>query len=141
MIAGQSQESYAAYQRQAPWLRSMVAPGPNYERVVEWATTADRVSVADAMFDTGTRDLRAKIAAVRSPMLVLGSWYAYKDYSTRAAVEATFRRQYAQAPNYTLALADTARHFVMLDSPEWTWAQMDAFLAGGKAAAANRGGQ
>jgi hypothetical protein len=63
---------------------------------------------------------------------VLGSWYGYKDFSTKAAVEATFRRQFAKAPRWTLALADTARHFVMLDSPEWTWSQMDAFLTDGK---------
>jgi len=141
MIRGQTQEAYAAYQRQAPYLRGMVAPGADYERVVQWAATSDRITVADAMFEVGTRDLRAKIAAVRSPMLVLGSWYGYKDYSTREAVEATFRTQYAKAPRWTLALADTARHFVMLDSPEWTWARMEAFLAGGATASANGGGR
>jgi N-formylmaleamate deformylase len=128
MVRGQTQEAYAAFQRQAPWLRGMVAPGANYERVVKWAETSDHTSVADAMYDCGTRDLRGKIAAIQSPMLVLGSWYGYKDFSTKAAVEATFRRQFAKAPRWTLALADTARHFVMLDSPEWTWSQMDAFL-------------
>lgn len=138
MIAGQTQEAYAAYQRNAPHLRGMVAPGPDYERVVDWAASSDRVSVADAMFEVGTRDLRGRIAAIRSPMLVLGSWYAYRDFSTRAAVEATFRSQYARAPSWSLALADTARHFIMLDSPEWTWERIDAFLADG-AAAGSRG--
>jgi hypothetical protein len=141
MIRGQTREAYAAYQRQAPYLRSMVAPGPNYDRVVEWAAASDPIAVADAMFEVGTRDLRAKIGAVRSPMLVLGSWYGYKGFSTREAVEATFRTQYARAPRWTLALADTARHFVMLDSPGWTWAQMDAFLAGGGIASAPGGGR
>jgi len=61
--------------------------------------------------------------------------------STRAAVEATFRTQYAKAPHWTLALADTARHFVMLDSPEWTWARIDAFLAGDATASATGGGR
>lgn len=129
MIGGQTQEAYAAFQKSSPYLKTMVAPGPNFDRVVEWAATSDRHAVADAMFETGTRDLRAAVAGVSSPMLVLGSWYGYKGYSTREAVEATFRRQYARAPHWTLALADTARHFIMLDSPEWTWAQMDGFLA------------
>ncbi len=133
-IRGQTQEAYAAYQRRAPYLRGMVAPGPNLDRVLEWASTSDRIAVADAMFEVGTRDLRAKIGAVRSPMLVLGSWYGYKDFSTRAAVEATCRSQYAKAKHCTVALADTARHFVMLDSPEWTWSRMDAFLSAGGAA-------
>ena len=48
MMRGQTQEAYAAYQRQAPYLKSMVAPGPNYDRVVEWAVTSDRIAVADA---------------------------------------------------------------------------------------------
>lgn len=141
MIAGQSQEAYAAFQRQAPYLRGMVAPGPDQERVIGWAASSDRIAVADAMYEVGTRDLRGRIAAVRSPMLVLGSWYGMKDFTTREAVEATFRAQYARAPRVTLALADTARHFVMLDSPEWTWAQVDAFLAGDAAAQPARGGR
>lgn len=141
MIRGQSQESYAAFQRQAPWLRGMAAPGASTERVIGWAAASDRIAVADAMYDIGTRDLRARIDAVRSPMLVLGSWYGMKEFSTREAVEATFRRQYAKAPRWTLALADTARHFIMLDSPEWTWAKMDAFLAGTRAAGAREAGR
>jgi pimeloyl-ACP methyl ester carboxylesterase len=136
IIRNQTREAYSAYQRQAPYLRDLVAPGRNYDRVVEWAAASDPVAVADGMFEVGTRDLRPRIAAIRSPMLVLGSWYGYRAFSTREAVEATFRRQYANAPHWTLALADTARHFVMLDSPDWTWAQIDAFLAGSAAAKA-----
>lgn len=128
-IKAQTQESYVAYQRQAPYLKSMVAPGPNYDRVLEWATTSDRSTVADAMADITSRDLRDRLPSLRSPILVLGSWYGTKAYTTRAAVEATFRRQYARAPQWTLALADTARHFIMLDSPDWMYAQMDAFLS------------
>ena len=142
MMRGQTQEAYAAYQRQAPYLKSMVAPGPNYDRVVEWATTSDRIAVADAMFDVGTVDLRDKLPAMRSPVLVLGSWYGMKAFSTREAVEATFRRQYAGTPKWTLAMADTARHFMMLDAPQWTWAQMDAFLgAAGSSARLTEGGR
>jgi hypothetical protein len=73
-------------------------------------------------------------------MLVIGTWYGMKEFSTRAAVEATFRRQYAQAPDWSLALADTARHFVMLDSPDWTWAQIDGFLASRATASARTAG-
>lgn len=135
MMRGRTQEAYAAYQRQAPYLKSMVAPGKGYERVVEWATASDGIAVADAMYDLSSRDLRAKLQDLRSPLLVLGSWYGMKAFTTREAVEATFRRQYAQAPQWTLAVADTARHFIMLDSPDWMYAQMDAFLDAGAAGA------
>ena len=132
MVAGiknQTQEAYVAYQHQAPYLKAMVAPGPNYDRVLEWATTSDHNAVADAMGDIMSRDLREKLPSLRVPVLVLGSWYGMKAYTSREAVEATFRRQYARAPQWTLALADTARHFIMLDSPDWMYAQMDAFLS------------
>jgi pimeloyl-ACP methyl ester carboxylesterase len=137
MMRGHTQEAYTAFQKNAPYLKSMVAPGPNYDRVLEWATTSDRIAVADAMYDLTGRDLRSRLPGVRSPVLVLGSWYGMKEYTTREGVEATFRRQYAGTPHWTLALADTARHFIMLDSPEWTFAQMDEFLArpGSKAGA------
>src|SRR4030095_5394825 len=101
----------------------------------QWAVTSDRIAVADAMFDLTSRDLRDQLPALREPVLVLGSWYGMKGFSTREQVEATFRRQYAGTPRWSLALADTARHFIMLDSPEWMWAQMDTFLgAAGPAA-------
>jgi pimeloyl-ACP methyl ester carboxylesterase len=142
MMRGQTQEAYAAYQRQAPYLKSMVAPGPNVDRVVEWAVTSDRIAVADAMFDVSSRDLRDKLPSLRSPVLVLGSWYGMKAFSTREAVEATFRRQFARTPRWTLAIADTARHFIMLDAPEWTWTQMDAHLgAAGSSARRNESGR
>lgn len=140
LLRGQTQEGYASFQRSAPWLRGMVAPGPDYERVVAWATASDHATVGDAMYDLGTRDLRGRLTSLRSPLLVLGSWYGMKDFSTRDAVEATFRSQYATAPRWTLAVADTARHFIMLDSPDWTWARMDAFLAPGNGAASAKGG-
>lgn len=129
MMRGQTQENYVAYQKNAPYLKSMVAPGPGYDRVLQWATTSDGIAVADAMYDLTGRDLRGRMPGLRSPVLVIGSWYGMKDYTTRDGVEATFRRQYAGTPNWTLALADTARHFIMLDSPDWMYAQMDAFLA------------
>ena len=141
MMRGQTQEAYAAYQQKAPYLKNMVAPGPNYDRVVQWAVSSDRIAVADAMLDVASRDLRGRLPGMRSPVLVLGSWYGMKAFSTREAVEATFRRQYAGTPRWTLAMADTARHFIMLDAPEWTWNQMDAFLgaAGSSARAVESG--
>ena len=130
MLRNQTQEAYAAFQKQSPFLKPMVAPGPNYDRVVAWAGASDHTTVGDAMYDISVNDLQPRLGTIRSPMLVLGNWYGMKEYSTRAATEATFRRQFKNAPKWTLAIADTARHFIMLDSPAWTWDQMDAFLAG-----------
>ena len=128
MIGGQTQEAYAAYQKNAPYLRGIVTGDENYARVLEWASTSNPASVADAISDTYSADLRERIAEIRSPLLVLGSWYGFREFSTRQAIENNFRAQYARAPRWSFATADSARHFLMLDDPEWTWGAVNGFL-------------
>jgi pimeloyl-ACP methyl ester carboxylesterase len=128
MIAGQSQEAYASFQKTSPHLRGIVTGEANFARVLGWASRSHPAAVADAMSDTYSVDLRDSIAQIRSPLLVLGSWYGFKDFSTREAIEQNFRTQYAKAPRWSFALADTARHFLMLDDPEWTWRAVNGFL-------------
>lgn len=128
MIAGQSQEAYAEYQKSSGHLRGIVTRPGDYARVLAWASTSSPVAVADAMTDVFATDLRETVAAVRSPLLVLGSWYGFKDFTTREAVERNYRDQYARVPRWSFAMADSARHFLMLDDPDWTWAQAGRFL-------------
>ena len=139
MIRSQSQEEYAAFQRQSPFLREMVTGPEDLARVTDWATRSDHTSVADAMFETYTTDLRDSLDRIATPVLVLGTWYGMRRVTTRAAVEATFRSQFARLPQWTLSVADSARHFVMLDNPDWTWKQVDSFLAAGSGTAKLRG--
>jgi pimeloyl-ACP methyl ester carboxylesterase len=140
MIRGQSQEAYAAFQRQSPFLRGMATRPEDVARITEWAAASDRVAVADAMFEVNTTDLRPRMKELHVPMLVLGSWYGLKAFTTREAVERTFRGQYAGASGWSFALADSARHFLMLDDPEWTWSHVDGFLAANARTASSNGG-
>ena len=39
-----------------------------------------------------------------------------------------FRAQYTKLAGVEIAMAETARHFVMLDDPAFLFARMDAFL-------------
>jgi len=128
MIAGQSQEAYAEFQRSSGHLRGIVTRPDDYARVLAWASTSKPAAVADAMTDVYATDLREAVAAVRSPLLVLGSWYGFKDFTTREAVERNYRDQYARVPRWSFAMADSARHFLMLDDPDWTWGQTGRFL-------------
>lgn len=100
---------------------------------------SDRRSVADAMLDVNTVDLRDRLPALGRPLLGVGTWYRMRTFTTRAAVDSTFRAQYAGAPHWSFALADSARHFVMLDAPVWTWDRVDAFLAAETPAACEGG--
>jgi pimeloyl-ACP methyl ester carboxylesterase len=46
----------------------------------------------------------------------------------REAVEHSYAQQYAGLHGARLVVADTAKHFVMLDDPAFLFAQMDAFV-------------
>ncbi len=134
-IAEESQADYAAFQKQSPYLHAMVTRPADYERVLAWAVESDHRAVADGMYEVAVTDLRTQVAHLRSPLLVLGTWYGLAAYSTRAAVEANFHAQYDVVPHWSFATADSAKHFMMLDDPEWTWSHVNAFLDSLSAAA------
>jgi pimeloyl-ACP methyl ester carboxylesterase len=128
-IASETQEDFAAFQRTSPYVKEMVTSPEQLARVTDWGVRSDHRSVADAMFEVGTVDLRAQLDRIRTPVLVLGTWYGMRTMTTRARVDSTFHAQFAGLPQCSIAVADSARHFVMLDAPDWTWKHMDEFLS------------
>ena len=69
-------------------------------------------------------------------MLVLGTWAGLheqlKKYGvevSRADVIQTFDTQFTRLSKLHFALAETARHFIMFDDPQWFFRELDAFLA------------
>lgn len=129
MLRAQSRDQYVAFQRNSPYVREMVTGKADLARITEWGVSSDHVAVADAMFEVNTVDLRPQLDRIQAPVLVLGSWYGMRQFTTRAATDSTFRAQFSGLPRSTFALADSARHFIMLDAPDWTWSQVDRFLA------------
>lgn len=125
-----SREAYLEFQRTSPMYASMVRRPDDLARVRGWAAGSDQATVANALFEAGTTDLRSDLTRIRARTLVLGSWAGLEAFTTREGVEANFRAQYARLPAMRFAMAETALHYVMLDDPAWTFAQMDAFLAG-----------
>ena len=118
--------TYAASQRRTA--SSMASAPADVERIIGWGQRSDRETVINAMGTLMASDLRQDVAKIKSPTLVLGTWIAYKDYAPRTAIEATFQQQYAQLPGVQIALADTARHFIMYDQPDWMVARIEQFL-------------
>ncbi|PRC93833.1 alpha/beta fold hydrolase [Solimicrobium silvestre] len=107
---------------------SMVSKPADIERVMGWGAASDRNTVINAMYELMATDLRDDIAQIKAPTLVLGTWIAYQEYAPRSAIENTFKMQYQKLPGVKIAFADTARHFIMYDDPQWMFAQMDEFL-------------
>ncbi|MDO8069399.1 alpha/beta fold hydrolase [Janthinobacterium sp. SUN206] len=126
--AMRAQDAAAASASQRRTVAAMASAPADVERIIGWGQRSDRETVIKAMGTLMASDLRQDVAKVQSPTLVLGTWIAYKDYAPRAAIEATFQQQYRQLPGVQIALADTARHFIMYDQPDWMFGQIEQFL-------------
>jgi pimeloyl-ACP methyl ester carboxylesterase len=125
-MKNQDAATFAESQRRS--VASMVTKPDDLERVLGWGRKSDGATVMNAMHDLIATDLRQDIERIKSPTLVLGTWIAYKEYTTRAAVENTFKTQYQKLSGVTIEVADTARHFIMYDDPNWMFERMEKFL-------------
>ena len=119
----------AAHQAgQLQTLRTMITGEADVQRALAWGLESDRTTVANAMADLMGQDLRQNIARIKAPTLVMGSWIAYKNFGTREQFLQTYQDQYRQLPGVTIEMADNARHFIMLDDPDWMYDRIDQFL-------------
>lgn len=109
-------------------VKAMVTSPANFEMIMDWSRKSDRVAMGDALYEMMTTDLRPDLGQIKSPVLVIGTWVAYKDYATREQVEHNFRLQYSNLKNYDFVLSPAARHFVMLDDPDGFFQAVDHFL-------------
>lgn len=126
MMLQQTPEQFQQFSAMS--IKTMVTKPEDGARIAGWGQQSDRVTVIQAMTDLLGTDLRQDLKRVTAPVLVLGSWIAYRDYTTREVVEATFREQYKYTSKLTLEMADTARHFIMFDDPDWMLARIQPFL-------------
>lgn len=111
-------------------LATMITDPERIKLAKKWGLDSDPASVNQAMFEMMTTDLRQKIATVKTPTLVMGSWIAYKDYGmSHERLDISYGAQYKNMENHTLVITDTGKHFIMWDDPKFYFAKMDAFLA------------
>lgn len=126
----QSQDMYERYVKSGVATRMMVTKDADLDRLIAWGLASDRTAVTDAMYEMLTTDLRAAIANIKRPTLVMGTWIGYKEYTDRAKTLENLKAQYSKLAAADIRLSDTSRHFIMWDDPQWMFAQMDPFLAG-----------
>ena len=111
-------------------LRGMTRDPARLETLKAWGRGSDRATTAQAMYELMTTDLRANLAQVKSPTLVLGAWAAYAPMgSTKASTANIFRTQYAALDGLRLEMSEGGYHFLMWDDPTWVQATVRDFLA------------
>jgi pimeloyl-ACP methyl ester carboxylesterase len=88
---------------------------------------SDRKTVADAVYELMTTDLRPELARIKAPIEIV---YAYDAlFGVPAArVDAMYRQSYASAPEVHFTRIDDSFHFVMLDQPERFSSAVASFL-------------
>lgn len=116
-------------QQQKMTMPTMITDSINVKIATEWSIQSNRATIAQAMFELMTTDLRTNVEKVTIPILILGSWYGAKDYGiTKEIVKTNYENQFYKAKNYKIVIAETAKHFIMWDEPKWFLNTIKPFL-------------
>lgn len=127
MLLNQDAATFAHMQNTA--IRTMVSDSAQAFNVTQWSIASDRATLAAAMREMMTTDYRKNISTIRVPTLVLGSWGGYKSFGmTSDMVLGLFQQNYAALPSVVIHMAPAARHFIMLDEPNWFLGEIHSFL-------------
>ncbi len=97
--------------------------------LVEWSLESDRNTFSQAIYELMITDYRLNLSSLKTPILVLGSWYSGKQYGmTAESVKGNFSLQYQLAENVQIEMAPTAHHFIMWDNQDWFMTQIQNFI-------------
>jgi pimeloyl-ACP methyl ester carboxylesterase len=110
-------------------LPGMITSTERIAQVSKIASKADANTQAEVMYEMFTTDLRKTVAAIDCPVLLMGTWIAYKQYgATHETTVKNFEAQIANVKNHKIEISDTARHFIFYDNPAWFFEKMNGFL-------------
>jgi pimeloyl-ACP methyl ester carboxylesterase len=123
MTPRQPGDEWTAYNKKNPALAQWLSREEDRARVADWGAQSDPATVAEAMFDLMTTDLRAGVERITRPTLVLAALKGMPE----GAVE-TYRQQFARLPGVRVEPVPGARHFIMYDDPDRMHSLMDEFL-------------
>jgi pimeloyl-ACP methyl ester carboxylesterase len=100
----------------------------NVEMVNAASKDSDQGNVAEAMKELMTTDLRSQVSVIRSPLLLLGAGQQATTEPYKKALEAIYASEIKTIPHGKLVMDWKARHFIMLDDPEFFYKSVEEFL-------------
>ncbi len=119
----------AQYEGMLPMMVGQMVTDPvGQAKVLEATKATDRTVAFDAMYDDLQTDLRADVAKIETPTLVLYEYDSGMRQPDPAAFEAAMKAGYAPMPHVTLVRVDGSRHFIMYDQPAKFDAAVEGFL-------------
>jgi pimeloyl-ACP methyl ester carboxylesterase len=109
-------------------MRGLAKDSATWELGARWAGRSHPPTAGAAIAEMMTTDLREAVSAIRTPVLLMMAGDGTPE--RRALALALYRGQIARVPAGRVVAAENARHFIMLDDPEFFAAQLAAFLEG-----------
>jgi len=120
-MANQSREQFLDYSKQA--LSRMVNSAADQKVALEWMSASDQKTVAVAFQGLFAADLQPELPQIRSRALVIEA-----GAEPGAVPEGIFKAQYQGLRGVKLIRDPHARHFVMLDDPDFFLTTVKEFL-------------
>lgn len=93
------------------------------------AGETDRATLADAVYDTQTADMREAITKIEAPTLFMEASGLAQNELTHRELERNFRNQLGFVKKMRMVQFRAAKHFIMIDRPADYLRVLDAFLA------------
>ncbi|WPO79745.1 alpha/beta hydrolase [Flavobacterium sp. KACC 22761] len=99
----------------------LLADASKMDMVVDWSVKSDRKTFGQMYCDFSNTDLRAKIAQIKCPALILLESYFI---NLKPAIE----EQYKNLKTANFQYANKGLHFIMYDDKDWYLAQLNTFI-------------
>ena len=122
LLAGATADAFAAQNRMA--LTTMITDPKDIEPIAVMGKVTSPKAAATAVYEMMTTDLRPLLPKIRVPVLVIAAGQGEPVADTAKQYEA----QLKTLAGHRLVVAAKARHFIMLDDPQFLFAQLDREL-------------
>jgi pimeloyl-ACP methyl ester carboxylesterase len=129
MIASQGREEYMKHQERT--LSNWLPDAAKRKQVLAWGAASDQKTVATAMGELMSSDLRQEVSKIKSRTLLIAAPAPFEGF-TKEELQKRYSSQVDRIPNGKVVFAEKSRHFIMYDEPEWMREQIEKFLAEGK---------
>lgn len=126
MYKTQTREQFTMQNRQ--FLSMMITDQKDLEKVAELSNKSNPRTMGQAFYEMMTIDLREKVKAIRTGVLLLGATSLVPDPEMKKRFEMNYRSQVAAIPRHKVVFAPKARHFIQLDEPEFFIREVESFL-------------
>lgn len=110
-------------------LAQQITDPKNVDKMNVFCQDSNQANVAEAMKEMILTDLRGEVSKIESPILLLGAGQWAKNDPQKKSLEDIYSSQIKTIPNAKLEVAWTARHFIMLDDPDFFYKAVEDFLA------------